>query len=1192
MKIFMSSRVGPLTRLRQSVKVMKLMVVLLTCFFLQASARSEAQVNYVAKNVPLQTVFDEINKQTRYEIFCNYEFIQKAKPVTVNLKNATLEEAMQAALKDQELVYIVKGKTVVIAEKPVPKQSAAATAILPPPSIDVHGKVVNEKGDPVAGVTVILKGTKKITATDDNGEFVLRGVDDNGTLVFSSVNMETFELKVNSQNNFAVTLKAKTTALSDVTIQVNTGYQIIPKERSTGSFVFIDSTLINRAVSTNIIDRLDGITSGTVFNRNSSVAQANGTTQVTKFNQSTLTIRGRSTLNSNPNALIIVDNFPYDGDLSTINPDDVESITVLKDAAAAAIWGAFSGNGVIVITTKKGRYNQPLRVMLNTSINISEKPNIFYTPQISSSDYIDVEQFLYSKGFYTSALANTTRPIVSPLVEILVKRSAGLISASDSASQIDGLRKLDTRNDLNSYFTQKMTSQHYDISLNGGGLSNKFTFSSGFDNNQPTQTNNNYQRITLKLSNTYLLLKQKLEINSDIQFAQTSTFNNNTGGINSAFPYLQLVDANGNALTVPASYRKSYLDTAGQGKLLDWSYRPYDEIRGASSNITRFTDYHINFSLKYKILTGLNATVLYNYNKGISDQQIFQGPNSFFSRDLINKYTQINFVSGVVTRPIPLGGIMDRTNSTYESHNIRGQVEYSHRWTNIHSMTLISGVETRQYQNFRYTSRLYGYDPNNTTFSNVDYVNQYPNYVTKANTQIPNNITNLRGINNFISYFGLAGYTYQNRYALTVSIRKDESNIFGVNTNLKGIPLYSTGIAWDVAKEGFYKVAWLPYLKLRITNGYQGNYNSSIAAITTMVYTSTNNYGAQYGAINNIPNPELRWEKVNQFNVGIDFGTQNNRLSGAIEYFVKSGKDLIAISPIDPTTGNSSFSGNTANMLTKGVDITINTQNVTTSHFNWASSIIFNYALDKVTQYLAPLGTIGNYISIATLNPIIGKPMSSIYAYRWAGLDSIGNPQGILDGKISQAYNSFSGSSNFDNLRYIGPANPPFTGSIRNTFTWKQLSLSFLIKYEFGFYFRRPSISYSNLFATSGGNPSGEVDYPNRWQKPGDEKTTNVPVMIYTGYNNGRDIFYNNSEILVEKGDNIRLQDIQISYNLNKQHIKNMPFQSIQFYAYTNNVGLLWRNNLYGIDPDYVPGYTGIVYPNPRTYALGVRASF
>ena len=1006
--------------------------------------------------------------------------------------------------------------------------------------------------------------------TKINGEFSIRTRFADDKLLISSVNYESQELQPDESQDMMIILREREVLLNDVTV-VNNGYQEKNRKGTTGAFDVINTELIDRRVSTNLLDRIDGVANSVLFNKNI----------VTGTNQSAITIRGRSTIFANPNPLIVIDNFPYTGDISNINPEDVESITVLKDAAAAAIWGAFSGNGVIVITTKKGKLNQAPKWSFTTSQTIGEKPDLFYQPILSSSDYIDIQQFVYRKGGYNGQLSNFQVFAISPAVEIFDATSKGLLSPADSATRINALKGTDTRRDLDKYFYRRSLNSQYSLNVSGGGARNQFFLSAGYDENKSSLVRNLYRRATLYGNNTYMLIPGRLELSTGFSFSTSKTYANNVGTSNVSYPYARLADGRGNPLPVNFGLKNSYIDTAGGGQLLDWHYVPLNELK-YSDRVFTLADYRINIGLKYVIRKGLDVRAYYQYGWGDSIGNNYHSLQTYYTRNLINSYAQYN--NGVFSFPIPVGGIQEERHNNYTVNNGRLQVNYRDTLFRHGLLNVIGGAEVRDLEEDERAATLYGYEKGVSSSIAVNYVTQWLQYTTGNKLKIPYGDMNGRLAERYLSYYLSGDYTYQGRYTLSVSARRDESNLFGVKTNQRGVPLWSVGGAWLISNEDFYRVNWLPFLKLRITDGYNGNIDRSTTAFTTAyINPSGNSYGAGSASIVNPANPSLRWERTNLFNAGLDFSMPNNKFGGSFDYYIKTGQDLIGQSPLDPTTGLTTFRSNAANMVDHGIDVTLHTNNMIGA-VRWNSILLFSYVQDRVTVYKETIGPVYNYFNPTNINPYVGRPLYSLYALRWMGLDPMnGNPQGLLDGKISTAYGAINNSGNLNDLVYMGPSTPRAFGGWRNSLNWRQWGLSWNIVYKLGYVFRRNSIFYAQVFT---GNSQGHPDYEKRWQNPGDEKRTNVPSMIFS-LDPNRDGFYQNSTVLVEKGDHIRLQDVQFSYELQRSPHYRLPVSMVRFFIYANNLGVLWKANHAGIDPDYIMGN-----PNPRTVAIGMKTEF
>jgi TonB-linked SusC/RagA family outer membrane protein len=1171
----------------QNWLAMKLCLILLITATLAVNANgfSQATVTWSAKSATLQSAFKAIEQQTGFTIFCDDAIFRDAKTVTLSVKKQSLDEFLKSILKDQPwpLEYIYRDQVIVIRKVQIPQTRKIDDQSVPivNATIDVRGVVKDESGKPAEGVIVRVKGKEIGTVTNANGEFFLLGIDENAILVFSSINLQTFEVKVDRRNEFGVTLKARIRELADVSVTtVNTGYQQIPKERATGSFSFVDSTVLSRVVTTNILDKLDGAVLGVLFTKNKGAIA---------LNQSDYSVRGRATIFANPNPLIVLDNFPYDGDLSTINPNDVESITILKDAAASSIWGARASNGVIVITSKKGRVNQPVKVGFNTALSISDKPDLFYQNRLGASDVIDAELYLNNLGYYNSVQSSISRAGTSAVVDILARRKLGQISSVDSTQQIDALRKQDIRNDLAKFFYQKQFNQQYSLNLSGGSSYNQYYVSFGYDNNRSSLTYNSIERYTINASNNIFLFDNKLEIGNNIRYAKSLARTGNSPNFNGInLVYNRLADDDGNPIRYASNLRLGYSDTAGQGKLLDWNFRPLEDIRNRNKYLG-LEDMHVKLSLKYKLLEGLDLSSIYEYAHGSSNLFNLESEGVSATRDQINNFTQINYATGAVTRPIPLGAILNTSESDYNTQQLRIQSNYSKKWESKHVLNAIAGFEVRNYQTLITTKNYYGYNIDTKLFAtNIDYFNTYPTFVTGGLANIATNNSILQTTNNFLSYYCNAGYNYLARYEITASVRKDEANILGKVTNEKGVPLWSTGVGWLVSKEGFFRSNLIPYLKLKASYGYNGNLDLSAASALAITYRGNNSFGNIYSAITNNPNDKLSWERSEVYNIGVEFQSINRILTGSFEYYIKNGIDLLGSGLIAPQTGISSFYGNIANMKTQGFDILLKFKYDYAKTINHEVIFQLTKVKEKVTNYKLAQSNINNYVIGGTsftspsLTPLVGYPLYSVFSYKYNGLDVNGDPLVVFDGLSSKSYASVTSSTDVNNMVYGGSQIPTVFGNLLNFLSFHNFSISANIVYKFGYVFRRPSIDFATIFPLSG---PGAVhsDYLLRWKKPGDENITNIPSLVYPN-NTTRNNIYTYSDVLVEKGDHIRLQDINLSYDLK---IKNNTIKAAKFFAVLSNIGIIWRANKYNIDPDFIQGY-----PNPFMVTAGAKFEF
>jgi len=1145
--------------------------------FLQVSASTFAQrITLSEKNATLSQVFDHISDQSGYDFVFTSSILKDARPVNISVTDKDFKEVLQEIFLRQPLSYEIKKKTVFISLKDKP--SIFEEFITRFQAIDVTGKVIDEKSQPISGATIKLKDTKVMTTTNDQGLFVLRNVPEGSVIEIYSLGYKTKEVTAAKELG-SISLEVTAGELEEV--YINTGYQKTKINEQNGAVEYISSQMLNNQTGGNILARLDGVTSSLLFN----VGKSNNNPQ----NTTNISIRGLSTINGPLDPLIVLDNFIYEGNIANINPNDIESITVLKDAAAASIWGARAGNGVIVINTKSGRFNQPLQVSFNANSVISSKPDLFKMPAMSSADYIEVEELLFNKVYFNSQISGSPITALTPAIDIFLKRRQGKISKEDSLTQINALKTGSTRQAYSDYFYRAGLLQQYNLGFRGGGSNNQYIFSAGYDR-QDTENYAEFSKLNIRVANTYKPIKN-LTLQTGILYTNSTTGSGrpayNSLGIVGRHPnYLSFADENGNPLAVPIAYAKSYTDTAGNGRLLDWNYYPIEEYKQNTSSV-KLQEFNANTGLNYKFTSFLNLDLKYQYQQQSQNTQSLSTLDSYSARNLINSYSQLNRTTGVVKYIVPLGGINNLGNSSIQSQTLRAQLNFEHSWNN-HSLSAIAGAESRETNTNGSQNTLYGYNADPLSSSNVDFVNTYPNFIT-GNLESISNGANLSEVTNrFISLYSNLAYSFQRKYTLTASARRDGSNIFGASTNDKWQPLWSAGLGWELSRENFYTLKFLPFLKLTATYGKSGNVDLSRSAVSIAAYGTNAATNFRFARISSISNPSLSWEESTQFNIRADFSLNNQVLSGKIEYYRKKGDQLYGITTYDYTTwgrGNT-IPRNVAAMKGNGLDFVLQTKEFGQT-LKWNLNLLHSYNTSKTTEYYGNAATkLSSLLSSgSSISPVIGKPLYAISAYKWAGLSATGDPMGYLNGEPSTDYTAMRAEANDKgidgNIQYIGSANPEHFGSLISNLTWKRFTASVNIGYKLSYFLKKPAFTSQSLIS---GNE--EPDYASRWKNPGDEKITDIPAFNYPN-NSDRDAFYSTAEINIIKGDHIRLRYINLNYRVFNPTTRKFLFSQLEVYTNLANIGILWRANQDKLDPDNLSNI-----PTSRTLAFGLRSNF
>lgn len=1042
--------------------------------------------------------------------------------------------------------------------------------------VQVGGIVVDTLGNPILSVSVFEEGTSNSTVTDRKGNFSMRTQFSRGNLLFRSIGHLDARYQFDSLTS-SMRIEMKPSKAEIEAVIVSTGYQQIPKDRATGSFVQLSNETLDQRVASNLLERIEGYMPSLQFE--------------TRSGNKEIHVRGLSTFNRSMSApLVIVDNFPYEGNLDNINPNDVESVTLLRDAAATSIWGARAGNGVLVINRKKGTQT-PLTWQYRSNIRISQKPRIMEIPVMSGRDFMDVEKVLFDQGFYDNLLDPSTNryTILSPFVMLLDEHRQGNVTLDEIDGYIRQSSGHDYRNDLNRHLYRHPVLNQHSIGLSGGNERSSYRSSLGYDHSLADRVLHDNSRISLSQHFNYRMTRS-LHLDLSLNLISSQTRSNPQGerypvipggGRVALYPYARLI-SEGEYMPIPRGYNSAYLNSIWNENLMDWTYSPLAEIDKATTS-ARMTHSHITAGLRYDIKDWLKVDVLYGFESQLQRGRSIYGEDSYYTRDLVNLFTQVD--QGVYEYPIPRGGILDASNGYIDSHRGRAMLSVDKTWNGMHNLVAIAGGEVSGSKTETNSSREYGLDSRILQVKAIDYVSTFLTFDGLGGRQRIYNSSGLGELNQrFVSVFSNMSYTFDRRYTVSASVRRDASNIFGVQTNQRWNPLWSAGLSYNIGNEEFMgALSWVDHLRIRSTYGHSGNAGGVSSTHPILRYVSPSNLWLENyprAQVTELPNPSLKWEDVAMFNMGLDLAFWGGMLGGSVEYFSKTSNDLLSNDIIDPTLGFSTAKRNVGRMKGRGFDMEVYSR-IGGNRFSWRGSLNLSKNTSEIVSYQGSPSNASYYTSNTgtSLNPLEGKSPYPVFAYRFAGLDPYtGNPMGYMDDVTSEDYSALL-TDTVSNLRYYGTSMAPYFGSFDNSFQWKNLTFSFLITYKFGHYKQKETIQYASLFNSW----LTHADFSKRWVSPGDEMHTTVPSMVYPASTN-RDQFYAQSEPNIYTASYIRLQDIRVSYQLPLHIRQRKGVMGIMLNV--NQLGLIWKANNDGIDSENYP------LPIGRNYSIGISLKY
>jgi len=1157
---------------------MRLTTLILITAIMQVSAGSFAQsITLSEKNAPIMKVFEKIRQQSGYDFIVTGSILKNTRPVNIQVKNMQLREVLGMVFENQPLEYTVDNKSVLIREK---TKSFLDRLVDKFQNFDVYGKVFDEEGNVIPGATVKIKGSSKSVITRSDGVFTFSDVNEDAVLVISYVGYNRQEIPLKGRKMpLKVILEVAKSDLQEVNVTYSTGYQNIPKDRATGSFDVISGEQIGKKVAPGLLERLEGSASGMLVN-------VGTPDRSLTLNRDNFTIRGTSTINSEKKPLIVLDGFPTELDLVNINPDNIENITILKDAAAASIWGVRAANGVIVIESKKGSFSNSPQINFSSIFTLIGRPRLDYRKVLNSAQYLDLEKELIDKNILPtqkSAFSLYPRPL-STGADLYLQLKRGAISHQQYNDQVRQLSQVNVNDQYQKYLLQSPFSQQYNISISGGSAITRNFLSASYTDERSNNKGDFGSRMVVNFNNE-TKITPKLTLSAETFVTLLKQKNNGIGlkasqpGPNTLLPYDQIVAANGVANNFSYYAKAQTLDSLQNKGYLPWKYNYFDELANAD-NTFRSLAYRLTAGLNYKIEPWMSADVKFMTEREFDKTRNYYNPNTYMARNMINTYT----VAATQEKGIPFGGILDLRDAEQNNYNIRGQMGFNPDFGAAGRLDAIVGVELRETLSSGYGNREYGYDDRLLSSIPVNYTQTYK--TSDGNQKVPYTVFNENRKDRYASIFGNFTYTYKAKYSLSGSFRKDDSNLFGASKEFRAVPLWSLGGMWRAKDEDFMAGAtWLSKLNLRATAGYNGNLNKDTSPYLVMQQSGNNPFNNDpYGSIYNPANPLLRWERVQTFNLGADFSLFNYRISGSVDAYWRKSLDLLGNVAINPTYGFTSLLANQLEMKSRGIDIELSANVVRNSQFSWTPSFNFSFNTNKVTKAFFQQQTISYYTDAK--NPIQGQALGSLYTFKYAGLNEHGNAM-IYNGKGEKVLADLPtfDPKDLGAIQYQGNTTPPYFGGLSNTFTYQNFELYTLFTFKAGHKFMRPTADPIFQIAY---NRIAQADLANRWRVPGDELKTNVPAIDPLHTSNDS---YVHSDYFVENASYIRFRDLTLTYNIPVKKLGWTAFQMLSVSATGRNLAL-WTANKEGIDPDYLDDLTSSVLPPSRSFVFSVKATF
>jgi TonB-linked SusC/RagA family outer membrane protein len=1039
-------------------------------------------------------------------------------------------------------------------------------------NINVTGTVLDVNGEPIVGANVVEKGTKNVRVTDIDGNFYFNNLKPSTTLVFSYVGMKTTELTAKAK--MRVVLDEDYKQLDEVIV---VAFGETKKSSFTGSATVVKSEDLEKRQLTNVFSGLQGQVAGLQVVDNS--GDPNSTPS--------LRIRGLSSINASTDPLIIVDGAPYDGGWNNLNPNDVESVTVLKDAASNALYGARGANGVIMVTTKRGSAGEAT-ISLDAKWGVNQRAYVEY-------DLIDDPAEYYEMFYKAHYNANIRDKGMTPYeAHVAANNVIGKTSAEGGVGYIsyavpDGQYLIGTNGKLNPNATlgnriyyngqvytitpddwkgeafRNSLRQEYNLNVNGGTDRFNFYGSLGYLSNDGIIYNSDLKRYTARLKADYQA-KKWLKVGANINYANRKQNNADTGG-NSVF----------GIVTSMAPIYPIYLRDGDGNIMTDENGKMYDYGAGENAGLQRPILERSNFLQTSQL--NMDQTKLNNFNAtGYVDITPLEGLkitiNGMVSDYESHKTTTTQPFYGANALAYP-GGYVYKYDYQNLSLNFQQIVNYA-RDFGKHSTALMVGHEFYKYD----TQTLWGSRQNMYSYFDSQDLNSAITILKNGNSS---------GGYNTEGYFTRALYDYAKKYYASISYRRDASSRF--HPDCRWGNFYSFGGAWDISKEDWFKAPWVDMLKYKISWGQQGN-----DGIGDFLYTDTyeiSNSGGNIGlTLYNVGNPDITWETNSNFNTGFDFELFKSRLSGTIEFFSRKTTDMLCYVYVPLSNGYNGTYDNIGDMLNRGVELSLDVNVMRTKDFTWNVNFNATHYRNKVTKLNEDNRgyDLDGHAGYTNGSYFVGEGLS-FYTWRlkkYAGVNESGNSMWYY----TDANGDLQTTTTWSNADYYycGKADPDLYGGFGSSLSYKGIDFSFTFNYSIG------GLAYDGGYASSMGNPSVGLtgrtyhrDLYKAWSE--DNTSSDIPRFQYATLQPDITASYVSDRWLTN-ASSLTLQNINVGYTLPKKATRKLGLKKLRVYATADNI-YYWSKRK-GFDPrSSFSGTTSTTSYSPvRTITGGINVQF